>query len=121
MNDLDIKVQNDPLLPKILQEIGQAQEGTLKRQELIKKFEEESKKLDSKNHKLMVYIAKMGHPRNANVINADDIAPVGSILQSFVGADVINLIIHSPGGDGNTAEKIVDMCRAYLPKDKGEL
>ena len=114
-NQVDQKVKNNPLLPKIIQEISQAQEGTLKRQELIKKFESESKKKDRKEHKLIVYIARMGHPRNANPINPDDIAPIGSILQSFSGADVIDLIIHSPGGDGNTAEKIVDMCRSYLP------
>src|SRR3990172_6802635 len=114
-NHVDQKVKNNPLLPKIIQEISQAQEGTLKRQELIKKFESESKKKDRKEHKLIVYIARMGHPRNANPINPDDIAPIGSILQSFSGADVIDLIIHSPGGDGNTAEKIVDMCRSYLP------
>jgi hypothetical protein len=122
MNDqtLDQKVQADPILPRILQEIAQAQEGTLIRQGLIKKFEEESKKNDGKSHKLLVYMTKMSHPRNANSINPDDIAPIGSILQSFDGAEVIDLFIQSPGGDGNTAEKVVDMCRAYL-SDKGKL
>jgi len=114
-NQIDQKVKNNPLLPKIIQEISQAQEGTFKRRELIEKFEIESKKKDRKEHKLIVYIARMGHPRNANPINPDDIAPIGSILQSFSGTEVIDLIIHSPGGDGNTAEKIVDMCRSYLP------
>lgn len=116
IQQLESKIQSDPLLPKILQEIGQAQEGTLKRQELIVKFEEESQKRDNKKHKLIVYMAKMSHPRNINSINSDDIAPIGSILQSFDKAEVIDLIIHSPGGDGNTAEKIVDMCRSYLPR-----
>ena len=115
MNDIDLKIQNDPLLPKIIQEIGQAQEGTQKRQELIKQFEDESRKIDQKNHKLMVYIAKMSHPRNTNSITSDDVAPIGSILKSFCNVEIIDLIIHSPGGDGNTAEKIVDMCRSYLP------
>jgi len=117
MNAVDQKIQNDPLLPKIINEIGQAQEGTQKRQDLIKQFEIESNKRDQKTHKLMVYIAKMSHPRNTNSITSDDVAPIGSILQSFNGAEVIDFIIHSPGGDGNTAEKIVDMCRSYLPKE----
>jgi len=112
---IELNIQKDPLLPKILQEIGQAQEGTLKRQELIRNFEIESGKIDGKKHKLVVYIAKMSHPRNGNSIASDDVAPMGSILQSLDGPEVIDLIIHSPGGDGNTAEKIVDMCRAYLP------
>lgn len=116
MND-DIKLNNDPLLPKIINEIGQAQEGTHKRQELIKKFEEESGKLDKKIHKLIVYVAKMSHPRNLNTISPDDVAPIGSILQTFKGVDVIDLLIHSPGGDGNTAEKIVDMCRSNLKRN----
>jgi len=111
------KIQNDPLLPKIIQEIAQAQEGTIKRQQLIKQFEEKSQEMDGKIHKLIVYIAKMSHPRNANTINPDDIAPIGSILQSFQNTQVIDLIIQSPGGDGNTAEKIIDMCRAHLSQD----
>lgn len=118
--EIDPKIKNSPLLPRIIQEIGQAQEGTFIRQKLIKKFEEESQKKDSKKHKLLVYIAKMGHPQNRNTINPDDIAPIGSMLQSIdTDTQVIDLIIHSPGGDGNTAEKIVDMCRAYV-KDGGE-
>lgn len=112
---MDKNLQKDPLLPKILQEIGQAQEGTLKRQELIRAFETKSREIDGKTHKLLVYIAKMSHPRNGSSISPDDVAPIGSILQSLDGPEVIDLIIHSPGGDGNTAEKIVDMCRAYLP------
>lgn len=113
----DSKIQNDPLLPKIIQEISQAQEGTSRRQKLIVDFENECKNQDNKNHRLIVYIAKMNHPRNTNSITSDDIAPIGSILQSFTDAKVIDLLIHSPGGDGNTAEKIVDMCRSYLPQN----
>lgn len=113
--EIEQKIKNDPLLPKIIQEIGQAQAGTFRRQKLIKKFEEESGRKDGKSHKLLVYIAKMGHPQNRNTINPDDIAPIGSMLQSIDDdIDIIDLIIHSPGGDGNTAEKIVDMCRAYV-------
>lgn len=118
---IDPKIENGTLLPKIIQEIGQAQEGTFMRQKLIKNFEEESQKKDNKKHKLLVYIAKIGHPQNRNTINSDDIAPIGSMLQSIDGdTDIIDFIIHSPGGDGNTAEKIVDMCRAYV-KDDGKL
>jgi len=112
---LEPSVRTDPLLPRILHEIAQAQEGTTKRQELARKFEEESSKLDNKKHRLLAYVARMGHPRNANLINADDVAPIGSILQGLGDAQVIDLLLHSPGGDGNTAEKIVDMCRAFLP------
>jgi hypothetical protein len=114
---LDSAVASDPLLPRILNEIMQAQQGTSKRQELIQEFERQSKDADGKTHRLLVYIARMSHPRNANSINPDDIAPIGSILQGLAGAQVIDLIIHSPGGDGNTAEKIVDMCRSHLPTD----
>lgn len=91
---IDPKIQNDPLLPKILQEIAQAQEGTTTRQKLIKEFQDESKKHDGKTHKLLVYIAKMSHPRNANSINPDDIAPIGSMLQSCSNTEVIDLMIH---------------------------
>jgi hypothetical protein len=44
-----------------------------------------------------------------------------SILSSVAGASQINLLIHSPGGDGTIAEKIIDMCRSYLAGDNRKL
>lgn len=43
-----------------------------------------------------------------------DIPNLETILSSVSGADQINLLLHSPGGDGTIVEKMVDMCRAHL-------
>jgi len=43
-----------------------------------------------------------------------DVPNIEAVLQSLGGAEQVNLLIHSPGGDGTIAEKIVDICRAHL-------
>jgi ClpP class serine protease len=48
------------------------------------------------------------------MMQTSDVPSLQSILNSVAGANQINLLIHSPGGDGTIAEKIVEMCRSYL-------
>lgn len=43
-----------------------------------------------------------------------DIPSLETVLNSISGADQINLLLHSPGGDGTIVEKMVDMCRSHL-------
>jgi hypothetical protein len=37
-----------------------------------------------------------------------------AILNSISGAEELNVLIHSPGGDGSIVEKMVEMCRGHL-------
>ncbi len=46
-------------------------------------------------------------------IDADDIPPITDALLTIGEVERLNLIISGPGGDGITAEKIVEICRAY--------
>jgi len=46
-------------------------------------------------------------------IDPRDITAFGDVLMSVGDVDVLNLIIDSPGGDGSTAEKLIELCRAY--------
>jgi hypothetical protein len=46
-------------------------------------------------------------------IGPDDIAPVASALQKMKHAKRLLFLINSGGGDGYTAQKIVDVCRAH--------
>src|SRR6266404_1494574 len=46
-------------------------------------------------------------------IDSDDIPAFGDALMSLGDVYQLNLIIDSPGGDGTTAEKMIDLCRCY--------
>ncbi|MEK7091087.1 MAG: hypothetical protein AAB887_01090 [Patescibacteria group bacterium] len=117
LNNVDAKIQKEPLLQQVLKEIGIANQESdkvksemiLKHKNLIPQYEEKEKR------KLIVYIAKIGNQKSA--INTDDIAPIGSMLASCGSVENLDLMIHSPGGSGVTAEKIVEMCRKYTTKE----
>ena len=118
IDNLDKKIKKEPLLLQdVLKEVGiAAQESDRVRSEmilrhkiLIPQYEKEE------NRKLIVYIAKIGNQKSA--INPDDIAPIGSMLANCGCVENLDLMIHSPGGSGVTAEKIVEMCRNYTKKE----
>ncbi len=113
------KIRKDPLLNRILGEVGHAnreserikEQVILNRETLIKKIEN----AETPSRKLIAYIARYVNPRSAVV--PDDIAPIGSMLQNIGTVDYLDLMIHSPGGSGVTAEKIVEMCRRHCKKE----
>lgn len=117
LNNIDAKIQKEPLLQQVLKEIGVANQESdkvksemiLKHKVLIPQYEEKEKR------KLIVYIAKIGNQKSA--INTDDIAPIGSMLANCGSVENLDLMIHSPGGSGVTAEKIVEMCRQHTTKE----
>lgn len=117
LNNIDAKIQKEPLLQQVLKEIGIANQESdkvksemiLKHKVLIPQYEEKERR------KLIVYIAKIGNQKSA--INTDDVAPIGSMLANCGSVENLDLMIHSPGGNGTTAEKIVEMCRKYTTKE----
>jgi hypothetical protein len=48
------------------------------------------------------------------MMHTADVPHLETLLNSVTGADQINVLLHSPGGDGTIVEKIVEMCRAHL-------
>jgi len=48
---------------------------------------------------------------------SNDIPSFEAILNSISGAEQINLLLHSPGGDATIVEKMADMCRSHLSGD----
>jgi hypothetical protein len=57
-------------------------------------------------------VVRFAHSRSG--INSSDIAIFEALLNSISGAEQINILMHSPGGDGTVVEKMVEMCRAHL-------
>ena len=66
------------------------------------------------NAKVISYTASPIHPLNS--IMSQDIIHFEDLLRSTDGSEEGYLIINSPGGDGNVAEKIITMCRQRFTK-----
>lgn len=107
---MDEKLKRDPLLQKILNGISSSKSAAKNyEQELILNKTPIFKKLrkEKPQRKVIAYIS------NNSPIIPHDIAPLGSMLRNYGTVDNLDLIIHSTGGMGVTAEKIVDMCRQH--------
>jgi ATP-dependent protease ClpP protease subunit len=116
--EIDKKIEG-PLLHRILEEVSKAEQeagraqGALKeeivlgRQRLFKEIEG-----DPPKRKLVVYVSSF-----ASNINISDIAPLGSMLDTIGKVDNLDFLIHSPGGSGVVAEKIVDMLWQHCNKE----
>ena len=111
------KIQKMPILQEVLGEIGRAnQEAEKLKAQIVLKNNVllpilESQPDPKKERRVIVYIAKVGSPKST--ISPDDIAPIGSMLSAIGKVKNLDLILHSPGGNGVVAEKIVHMCRQH--------
>lgn len=115
MANVDPKIQKEPILQQVLKEIGEANQSADRiRNESILKYTTLIPQLEKNNKKLIVYIARVGSPNSS--ISSDDIAPFGSMLSTIGKVENLDLMIHSPGGNGVVAEKIVEMCRNHCKK-----
>lgn len=115
INSVDPKIQKEPVLQKVIREIGEANQSADKiRNESILQNTYLIPQLEKDNRKLIAYIAKVGPPNSA--LSTDDIAPFGSMLATTGSVEDLDLMLHSPGGNGVVAEKIVDMCRHYCKR-----
>ena len=100
-------------LTRVLQEMQQVQQGSQNRQELIRRIEA----IDASNpRRLLLYVANTNH--QASAVNPADIVPLGDALAPIQKVKNLDLMIHTFGGSGETAEKIVEMCRNHC---EGEL
>ena len=84
----------------------------LKRQKLITEIEQSLSDKYHSTNRLIADVMRFGHARTS--MHISDIPNIEAVLNSITGAEQINLLIHSPGGDGTITEKIVDIGRAHL-------
>ena len=99
-------------LSRVLQELQASQLGVQSRQNLIRRIENHDK---SKPRRLLVYVANIDQPRSA--LTPDDIVPIADALSAMGKVKNLDLMIHTLGGSGETAEKVVELCRKHC---KGE-
>lgn len=112
-NSIDPKIQKEPILQQVLKEVGEANQTAerTRSESILQNTTLIPNQLETEDRKLIVYIGKVGLPNSA--ISPDDIAPFGSMLSTLGKVKNLDLMIHSPGGNGVVAEKIVDMCRQH--------
>lgn len=98
------------VLSLVLQEHDVISAQRERRRQLLLELEEETKQQgDSKRS--VGYVGFFCS--SASAIDSDDIPAFGDALMSLGEVDELNLILSSPGGDGTTAEKMIELCRAY--------
>lgn len=101
---------NEPTFSHIITELNQHNNGTFIRRKIIAEIERIT------NSKVIVYTAAFDNPMSS--ISGKDIIPYEDMLASVGNTESISLILHSPGGDPNSAEKIIKMTRNYCENFK---
>lgn len=106
------KFQQTPEFLAVINELNLHQDQQTKRQQEIREIERALTEKYGATNRLISYVTRFGHARA--MISSADVAPLDTLLNSLGDAEQINVLLHSPGGDGTVVEKIVDMCRAHL-------
>ncbi len=94
-----------PRIPDIMRELQAGATGERQRQAAIESIEKKRKS------RLVCYTAFVEAP--GSEIGPGDIVPLAQVLDGIGQTERLDLMLHSPGGDANTAEKIIDMCRKH--------
>jgi Serine dehydrogenase proteinase len=108
----DPKISGDPLLQRVLADVdaaaGEADrfrgDAILRKDELFSQLEG-----DNSSRRLICYLAATSGIAG---IDHSDAAPLGSVLDAVGDCDHLDLMLNSPGGVGEVAEKLVEMCRS---------
>ncbi|MGK2877813.1 MAG: SDH family Clp fold serine proteinase [Solirubrobacterales bacterium] len=125
MDSNDPKIATDPLLQRILGDIAQDEvdaqrkhseidqaklESILYKHDLFDAIEDSGRS----KRRLVAYLAGQSA---GSEINLTDAAPIGSILDAIGEVPYLDLMLNSPGGSGDAAEKIIEMCREHCTKE----
>lgn len=113
------KYQNTPVFVSIIGELDINKAQTEKRQALIRDIEAGLSSRYGATNRLISYVLRFGHARAQ--MSSTDVTGLETVLNSVSGAQQINVLLHSPGGDGTIVEKMVDMCRGHLAGDQRKL
>lgn len=106
------KFKNTPIFMATLNELNVNADQYARRQKLITEIEAALTARFNANNRLVSYVLRFGHSRTQ--MTTGDVPHLEAALNSISGAEQINLLLHSPGGDGSIIEKMVNMCRRHL-------
>lgn len=106
------KYNQTPAFISALNELNTNADQLQKRQKLLVQIESTLTARYGVPNRALSYMFRFGHARAS--MSTTDIPSFETILKTVTGAEQINLILHSPGGDGTIVEKMVEMCRSHL-------
>ncbi len=104
-NEPPPSVRYDRILGQINQGVGDAQADLRRRTSSLKKLEREG---EPQPRRVAMFYSRLDRE-----LTHDDILPFTSLLKHIGKTENLDLVIHSPGGDGTAAEKMLDLCRKY--------
>src|SRR5262249_48104099 len=106
------KAQQTPTFLNVINELDVNRDQLNKRQQMLREIEALLSTKHNAPNRMISYVSRFGHPRAT--ISSADVAALETVLNSVSGAQQINVLLHSPGGDGTIIEKMVDMCRNHI-------
>ncbi len=106
------KFEDMPVFMTVLNELNVNSEQLHKRQKLIAEIEKSLTDRYGCANRLICYVLRFGHART--LMHTSDIPHLETLLTSIHDTEQINLLLHSPGGDGTIVEKMVEICRSHL-------
>jgi hypothetical protein len=106
------KVTQSPTYIAVINELNVNSDQLLKRQNLMREIELALTARYGVSNRLMSYFVRFDHRRA--MMGSADIASLEAILNTITGAEQINILLHSPGGDPTVIEKMIHMCRAHM-------
>lgn len=109
----DPNLAADPILHSVLDDVSRVHAEAEQRAQRHRAEEILAKSrlfalLETEQRRLVCYVSG----QLVGGIDHSDAAPLGSMLDAIGDVQCIDLLIHSPGGLGEVAEKIVAMCRS---------
>lgn len=113
------KIRSAPLFTKIISELDVNADQLRKRRDVIVEIEKELTRRFKRPNRMITYMMRFGHSKS--MIHSDDIKALDALLNSVSNAQELNVLIHSPGGDGSIVEKMVEMCRGHLSYKQNKL
>jgi hypothetical protein len=116
----DPKIAADPLLHRVLADVGRTRseverfqgDSILDKTRLFPQVED-GKSSGKPHRRLIGYLSGPG----LGEINLADAAPIGSMLDAIGMCENLDLMLNSPGGSGEMAEKLIEMCRAHCRRE----
>ena len=92
-------------LEEVIREVNQSALGVGYRRQLIQKLQEQTK------NTVILYVANIRHP--AASMNLQDVVLLENVLKQAGTIGNLDLIVNSPGGAGEAADKILHICREF--------
>ena len=98
-----------PSWTAIMQEHDIVEKQRAKRLELLRKLAKKEYNNGKTKNAVVCHVTRENMMGSG--LETTDIPVLGNVLKSVGDVDVLNLILHSPGGDGTCVEKFVALCR----------